>query len=130
MKNFILFCIALFSFLTISCKTTEYIPVEKVKTEYISSKDTVIIKDSVFVNQYIKGDTVYRDRDRWHNRIVIKNDTIVKVDSIPVIKEVEKPVYVEKKLNIVQKTAMYTGTLTIFLLILFVLVKCIKSRLI
>ena len=130
MKKLILFFGLLLPLLTISCKTTEYVPVEKIKTEYISSKDTVIIKDSVFVNQYIKGDTVYRDRDRWHNRIVVKNDTIVRVDSIPVIKEVEKPVYVEKKLNIVQKTAMYTGTLTIFLLILFVLVKCIKSRLI
>lgn len=130
MKKLILFFSFLLPLLTISCKTTEYVPVEKVKTEYISSSDTVIIRDSIFVNQYIKGDTVYRDRDRWHNRIVIKNDTIERVDSIPVIKEVEKPVYVEKKLNIVQNTAMYVGALTIFLLIVFVLIKCIKSRLI
>ncbi|MBO5361819.1 MAG: hypothetical protein J6A35_02575 [Paludibacteraceae bacterium] len=46
--------------------------------------DTLIIHDSIFVREYVAGDTVFRDRiqyrDRWRTHIV--HDTIIKIDSI------------------------------------------------
>ena len=82
------------------CTTTKYIPVETVKDVYHNTTDTIrdSISHTVYVNQYIKGDTVYNDRveylykDRWkvHDSIVIQRDSIPY--PLEVIKEVEKPV--------------------------------------
>ena len=82
--------------------------VEKVKTEYVYQdvhhRDTLITKDSVYIREYLKGDTVhhyeYRDRyvyrDRWRDSIRTKevHDTTT----------VEK--LVEKELSWAQKTKM------------------------
>ena len=87
----ILFCLA-------SCKT-KYVTVETVRDVYHNTTDTIrdSIKHEVLVNQYIKGDTVFRDRveylyrDRWrvHDSIVIKTDSVAY--PVEVIKEVKKP---------------------------------------
>ena len=48
------------------------------------SHDTLIIRDSIFVREYIAGDTIFRDRiqyrDRWRTQII--HDTIIRTDSI------------------------------------------------
>ena len=82
------------------CTTTKYIPVETVKDVYHNTTDTIrdSISHTVYVNQYVKGDTIYNDRveylykDRWkvHDSIVIQRDSIPY--PVEVIKEVEKPV--------------------------------------
>lgn len=82
------------------CTTTKYIPVETVRDVYHNTTDTIrdSISHTVYVNRYIKGDTVYNDRveylykDRWkvHDSIVIQRDTIPY--PVEVIKEVEIPV--------------------------------------
>lgn len=82
------------------CTTTKYIPVETVRDVYHNTTDTIrdSISHTVYVNQYVKGDTVYNDRieylykDRWkvHDSIVIQRDSIPY--PVEVIKEVEKPV--------------------------------------
>ena len=50
----------------------------------VRSVDTVVVRDSVFVSERQKGDTVYLTRvewrDRWRTHIV--HDTVVKTDSI------------------------------------------------
>ena len=50
----------------------------------VRSVDTVVVRDSVFVSERLRGDTVYLTRvewrDRWRTRIV--HDTVVKTDSI------------------------------------------------
>ena len=85
------------------CKA-KIVTVEKVRvdTTYITKlkRDSMHIHDSIFVNQWQKGDTVYQVRDRWHAewRDRLLHDTIYKsiVDSVPipypVEKIVEKPV--------------------------------------
>ena len=81
------------------CKT-KYVTVEKVRidTTYITKlqRDSIHIHDSIFVNQWQKGDTVYQVRDRWHIewRDRLLHDTLYKsiVDSIPVPYPVEKEV--------------------------------------
>ena len=80
------------------CKT-QYIPVEKVITEYKSKtdtfiqKDSVLVKDSVFIHS--KNDTVWYEK--WHTKYIdkvryeLKTDTLIKKDSIQVPYPVEKP---------------------------------------
>ena len=68
------------------CKSTKYIPVETVRNVYHNTTDTIrdSINHTVYVNQYVKGDTVFRDRieylykDRWRVRdsIVIQRDSV------------------------------------------------------
>ena len=59
-----------------SCTTTKYIPVQAVKTEYKTNTDTVreheLLHDSIFYSIETKGDTVFKNIDRWHNREVVK----------------------------------------------------------
>ena len=101
------------------CTKTEYVTVEKIRTDttYITKhqRDSIWLHDSVYVKEWMKGDTVYRDRDRWHTvyRETKSRDTIYRAthDTIPqpypVIKEVEKP------LSRRQKAVFTIGVMTI-----------------
>ena len=48
------------------CKTVRYVPVETVRTDsvYVDrfARDSVYLRDSVWVNRYVLGDTVYVDK--------------------------------------------------------------------
>lgn len=67
------------------CTKTIYVP--QTRTEYVNRErvDSLFIHDSVFVREYVKGDTVFRDRDRWHTEYRDReiHDTLVVHDSIP-----------------------------------------------
>lgn len=100
--------ICLFICLLTACKTTKYVEVpvvtEKTHTEQILRTDSVYIQDSVFVNQYVKGDTVYRDKEKIKLVRVAKHDTITKCDTIPKIvkvKEVQQVKYVPEYFKII-----------------------------
>ena len=75
-------------------------PVERVRIEWRDSirRDSVIVRerDSVVVNQYVKGDTVHVDRviTCWRDREIHSDASAVRVrvDSIPVEHEVIKEV--------------------------------------
>ena len=81
------------------CKTTKYVPVPSISVDsvYVDrfTRDSVYLHDSVFVNQWMKGDTVYVDkvvykwryRDRWRRDTV----AVVRRDSVQVPVPVEKP---------------------------------------
>lgn len=83
-----------------SCKHTEYITVPEVHTEYISKTDSFLVRDSIYLRDsifsYVQGDTIflnkyqtkYVEKVRWE----VRNDTLVKRDSIPypVVQEVVK----------------------------------------
>ena len=74
------------------CKSTQVpVIVERTHTEYVTRIDTTFVHDSIFHKEYIRGDTVYVYKDRWHNKYVYAHDTIARTDTIPVIKEVEVP---------------------------------------
>ena len=75
----------LFFFLLVSCKSHEVVGRSEVQdVQKFRSVDTVVVRDSVFVSERMRGDTVYLTRvewrDRWRTRIV--HDTVVKTDSI------------------------------------------------
>jgi hypothetical protein len=81
--------------------------IEKVKTEYVYQdvhhRDTLITRDSIYIREWLKGDTVYVEkykdryvfRDRWRDSIRVVRDSV----SIEHIKEVK----VEKPLSAMQK---------------------------
>lgn len=80
-----------------SCKT-KYVSVPEIHTEYITRVDTTVIMDSVYQRDSVyverNGDTLYVNktlyRDRYHNIYNVKNDTVVKRDSVNVAYPVEK----------------------------------------
>ena len=118
----------LLSFLFSGCTTTKYVPVETLRTDTVYKvrveRDSVFRHDSIYMKEWQKGDTVYRDRDRWHTQYVerIKTDTLYqsKVDSIAV------PYPVEKELTWWQEKKIEFGELAMFImagLLCFVLIR-------
>lgn len=77
-----------------SCKSVEPTTLHNATQHYTTlhnAVDTVVIHDSIFVREYMAGDTIYRDRiqyrDRWRTHIV--HDTILRTDSI--VQVIEPP---------------------------------------
>lgn len=127
MKN-ILIIVALI--ILASCTTTKYVdrvvevPVETVKTEYITDVkyDSLYVKDSIFM--YIKGDTVFKYKEKQNYKYVYQTDTVVRVDSIPKVITVTKTdVQYINKLTWVQKILMYLGMAFLVLLTGFIIFK-------
>lgn len=106
-----------------SCTTTKYVEVPKVHTDtlYVSKtqKDSIYLHDSIFVNQWKSGDTIYQTRDRWRtewrDRLVtdtvlhLVRDTVAK--PYPVIQEKK----VEAALTWWQRFRMMLGDIAIII---------------
>lgn len=113
------------------CSTTKYVPVETIKRDTVyQSKiehDSVYLHDSVYVKEWQKGDTIYRDRDRWHTKYVEKevHDTLYqsKTDSIAV------PYPVEKELTWWEKKKIEFGELAMVVMAGLLCFVVIKSKL-
>lgn len=86
-----------------SCKSHEPTIVERVRTDTVritqQQRDSIYLRDSIFVNQWQSGDTIFQVRDRWHTQYIWKEvrDTFykAKVDSVPVPYPVIKKVPAE-----------------------------------
>lgn len=113
------------------CKTTEYVEVPVTHTEYVyrDKIDTAYVKDSVYIKEMIKGDTVkvveYRYRDRF--RYINTTDTVAIRDTVSVVHEVvvEKTV---AKMNSIQGAFFWLGMLTFILLIGYVVYWILKKK--
>ena len=114
--------VVLICLLFASCTKTEYITVEKVRTDttYINKvqRDSVWLHDSTFVK--VAGDTVRIEK--WHTKYVEteKHDTVYKarVDSVPVPYPVTQ--YVEKPRSKFEKGLMGVGILSLMAIIVFI----------
>jgi hypothetical protein len=116
----------------VSCTKTEYITVEKVRTDttYVTKhqRDSVWLHDSIWVTQYQKGDTIFLTSRKWHTKYIesIKHDTtyVATHDTIPqpypVIKEVEK------KLSRRQQMVMTVGSMAIMAALIWFLWWAVK----
>lgn len=115
MKKILL--IILCSILFIGCTSTQYIPVEHTKVEYIHSLqiDTCLIKDSIYIKE--KNDTVYLEKYKYLYKNKVIKDTVIINDTIPIIKTVE----VTKEINVIKdwQTALMVmgGAFIVFLLL-------------
>lgn len=93
-------CIML-SLLT-GCKSVQYVPVETVRTDsvYVDRylRDSIYQRDSVFINRWTAGDTIYQDKIvyKYIYRDKVKYDTvaILRSDTVrvpfPVDREISK----------------------------------------
>ena len=86
--------IALAMLCMMSCTTTQYVPVETVRTDSVRivdvRRDSVYVMDSVIVKS--KADTVYITRWRTEYKEALRIDTLLRerIDTIVVEKTVEK----------------------------------------
>ena len=129
----ILACVVLT--LLFGCRSVKYVPVPSVSHDsvYVDRwhRDSVYMHDSVFVNQYIQGDTVfvdklvtkYRYKDRWRYDTV----AVVRADSVRV------PYPVEKDLSWWQQTRLaafpiLTVAIIVLAFIIAWLVKKLKKK--
>lgn len=93
------------------CKSVQNVPMETVRTDSIYvdryQRDSIYQRDSVFVNRWIAGDTVYQDKFVWKYvyRDKIKYDTvaILRSDTLRV------PYPVESRLSTWEKIKLKVG---------------------
>ncbi len=117
------------------CKSVRYVEVEKVHTDtlYISKmqKDSIYLHDSIFVNQWRSGDTIYQTRDRWRTewRDRLVTDTVIHfvTDTVPKPYPVIQEKKVEKELNWWQRLRLTVGDIALFALALMLVVWLVKS---
>lgn len=125
----IMFAIVVFVvFLLSSCATKSRVEYrDRVVDHYVTKveKDTVIEKmhDSVYVNVYTRGDTVFQEKyiekTKWRDRIVIKNDTCWRDSVITEYKETVK--------EIVKVPKIFKVSLIIsILVIIFAIIKILR----
>ena len=113
-------CVQLFLLAMTSCSSVrqpvaiEHI-VFKTDTLYKTnvSVDTFRVLDSVFVNQYVKGDTIYKEKTsyKWRDKVSVRVDTLYKTAIIT--DSIRMPIPVVRELSAWEKTSMRVGKLTI-----------------
>jgi hypothetical protein len=90
-------CFALISL--VSCKSVDVVTNAQVQElQTIRTVDTVVMHDSIYIREVMRGDTIYLTRtefrDRWRTRMV--HDTVVRTDSIVQVIEHPPERYVPK----------------------------------
>ena len=102
-----LYIVLLVSAICFSSCRTQYVPVEKIKTEYRYidrlQHDSVYLKDSV--RYYTRGDTVFADKYLYLYKYLFIN----KVDSFTKTDSIQVPYPVERKLTRWQSIKMELG---------------------
>ena len=80
------------------CKHTEYVTVDRLRTDTLYQtkveRDSIVWRDSIFVREFAKGETIHVETTRWLTRYRdrLRTDTVYrsKVDSV--MKEVVREV--------------------------------------
>lgn len=107
------------------CSRVQYVPMQTVLKDSIVFHridiDSVIIKDSIFIDR--TKDTVYKYVERWQEKYIIRNDTTIieRVDSIPV------EVKVEKQLTRWQQIKIDYGDNVLVMLVAVIVVICVQK---
>lgn len=117
------------------CRTTKYVPMEKVVYRDLVKHDTLHRYDSIYVRDSVssdrRGDTVFVDR--WHKKVELRNayrtkiDSFVSRDSIPIPYPVEKELSKWERFQL--KYAIWSMGITCALLVVlgFVLFRRIRD---
>ena len=143
MKRLWLFIIV--TLILTSCRTVKYIdrtvvdsteiavPITNTKIEYRDRflYDSIYVHDSIFT--FIKDDTVYITKNKEMNRLVNKDNTIIKTDTIKIPVEITKTVTKTeiqiKEVNRLywwQKGLIYLGLIVLLSGIVFLIIKIKK----
>lgn len=106
------------------CKSVQYVPVETVRTDsvYIDrfQRDSIYLQDSVFVNRWTAGDTVYQDKVVW--KYVYRDK--VKYDTVAILRSdtVRVPYPVERRLSTWEKVRLNVGEWAIGAVIIIIII--------
>ena len=106
------------------CKSVQYVPVETVRTDsvYIDrfQRDSIYQRDSIFVNRWTAGDTVYQDKVVWkyvyRDKVVYDTVAILSSDTVRV------PYPVERRLSTWEEVRLNVGGWAIALVVITILV--------
>ena len=118
-----------------SCKTkTVVVKVPEVHTDTLyqvkEQKDSIWLHDSVYIHQWMKGDTIYVETGKWHTKYIerLKIDTIYKarVDSVGVPYPVEK--LVEKQLTWWQQATQTVGGAVLLALLILAVMYMLRRK--
>lgn len=127
----IVFCIIA---LLTGCTTTRYVTVPEVHHDTVRitkhERDSIYLHDSIYVNQYTKGDTVFLQVEKWHTQYRDRwhTDTayISRRDSVPVPYPVE--VSVPAQLNWFQQMRLWIGSVVLIALAILAAIWMIKNK--
>lgn len=106
------------------CKSVQYVPVETVRTDSIYvdryKRDSIYQRDSVFVNRWTAGDTIYQDKVVW--KYVYRDK--VKYDTVAILRSdtVRVPFPVDRELSKWEQVKLDVGGWTISIIIIIVLI--------
>lgn len=106
------------------CKSVQYVPVETVRTDSIYvdryKRDSIYQRDSVFVNRWTVGDTIYQDKVVW--KYVYRDK--VKYDTVAILRSdtINVPYPVECKLSKWEQLKLNVGGWAISIIIIIVLI--------
>lgn len=106
------------------CKSVQYVPVETVRTDSIYvdryQRDSIYQRDSVFVNRWTAGDTVYQDKIvyKYIYRDKVKYDTVAILSSDTVC----VPYPVERRLTKWEQIRLNVGGWAIGVVIITILI--------
>lgn len=122
------------SMLLSGCKSIQYVPVETVRTEYVTKTDTFLQKDSVRLHDSVyihsKGDTVWYEK--WHTKYRDKIVTKIVIDSFIKTDSIQVPYPVEKKLTKWQKLKMDMGgialSVCLFAVVIFIVSWLVRRK--
>jgi PhoPQ-activated pathogenicity-related protein len=115
-----------------SCSTQRVVTVERKTTDtllcYSSKRDSVYLRDSIFVTQQVAGDTVRITTNRWHTKFRdrLVTDTIYRAvrDTVPVPYTVEKKVKAD--LTWWQESRLMLANIVLIILAVLFLFKGLK----
>ena len=95
----------------VGCKSVEYVEVETIRLDTLHHHelqyDSIVRIDSIYEREYVKGDTVYLEKIKYHFRDKTKMVTDTIVEKVVEVKE--KPIEVEKELTAWQKFKINAG---------------------
>lgn len=106
------------------CKSVQYVPMETVRTDSIYvdryKRDSIYQRDSVFVNRWTVGDTIYQDKVVW--KYVYRDK--VKYDTVAILRSdtINVPYPVECKLSKWEQLKLNVGGWAISIIIIIVLI--------
>lgn len=125
----------LFLLLLSGCRQVEYVTVDRIHTDTLYQKvavrDSVFMRDSIYLHEWMKGDTVFVEKTRWKESVkeLLRVDTVykVRVDSIPVPVPypVTKP---QDAVSAFDKLRMGIGSVVLILLVGLLVFKILKWR--
>lgn len=127
----VIFIFTLLSVL-VGCRSVQYVPIQSVSSDSINinrfHRDSVYIHDSVFIYNWIRGDTVFSEKVvyKYDYRDKVSYDTvfITKTDSI------DKPVVItaEKSLDWKQEFLIGFGYVGIFLIFVLSIIFVYRNK--